>query len=100
DARNPAARLALLRQRIAQLQAALMRGARRQQTDSRARVREAGRALHALSPLRTLDRGYAILRDPRAGAVLNTTVRVRAAGSVTARLADGDIRLDVVPDPE
>jgi exodeoxyribonuclease VII large subunit len=60
----------------------------------RARVVELGRALHAVSPLATLDRGYAIL--------LTTDGRVvRSAGSVApgtplrARLADGELGLSV-----
>lgn len=83
-------RLVPLRQRLdsAELQ-------RRRQAASQ--LRELARALHAVSPMRTLDRGYAILLDPQRR-VLTDAGSVRQAGSVTARMSDGEIGLTVTPD--
>ena len=52
-----------------------------------ARVRELGRALHAVSPGRTLDRGYAIIY--RDGGIVRDTSEVSPGDTVTARLARG-----------
>ena len=54
------------------------------------RVREVARALHAVSPGRTLDRGYAILY--RGGGIVRDAGEVAPGDAVTARLARG--RLD------
>ncbi len=49
-----------------------------------------GRALHGVSPLATLDRGYAIVMDA-AGKALTDTSRVEVGDSVSARLARGEL---------
>ncbi|UXI66671.1 exodeoxyribonuclease VII large subunit [Tahibacter amnicola] len=61
----------------------------------RARLTELGRTLHAVSPLATLGRGYAILLDGADGHVLRSVGDVRAAPTVTARLHDGAVTLRV-----
>ena len=48
----------------------------------------AGRTLHAVSPLATLDRGYAIVADA-AGKVVQDAVSLAAGDRVEARLARG-----------
>ena len=58
-----------------------------------AHVRELARALHAVSPNRTLDRGYAIIwRD---GAIVRDAKAVEAGDSITARLARGRLEATV-----
>jgi exodeoxyribonuclease VII large subunit len=47
------------------------------------------RALNALSPLATLDRGYAIVRDPANGAIVRDALAVEPGTVVEARLARG-----------
>jgi exodeoxyribonuclease VII large subunit len=59
------------------------------------RLRELGRALNAVSPLATLDRGYATLRDAASGRVLSSTSKVQSGTALIARLADGEIDLRV-----
>jgi exodeoxyribonuclease VII large subunit len=71
----------------------LLRCARQRQQDRIGRLREAARALHAVSPLRTLDRGYAILRDAGDGRVLATAAQVRVSTRVVGQLADGRVML-------
>ena len=92
---DPSRHIQSLANRLETLRSALVLGERRQQTQRQALLRETARALHALSPLRTLDRGYAILRDRRDGAVLTTVAAVQRAERVTAKLADGEVRLEV-----
>ena len=54
-----------------------------------ARVREIARALHAVSPDRTLERGYAIVY--RGGDIVRDADAVEAGESITARLARGRV---------
>jgi exodeoxyribonuclease VII large subunit len=64
-----------------------------------ARVRELARALHAVSPVRTLDRGYAIVY--RNGAIVRDAEEVAAGDSITARLARGHLGATVTSaDPD
>lgn len=91
---DPGQRLQSLRQRLQHQHERLLQGQRQQQHDQRQRLQALARALHAVSPLRTLERGYAVLLD-RNGRVLASTASVAAAGLVDARLADGTISLQV-----
>jgi exodeoxyribonuclease VII large subunit len=87
DARD---RLERARSRCIELAAHGLR-ARRQQIDSM------GRALHAVGPLGTLERGYAILRDPGSGALLRDRHQFEPGQAVSARLHDGEVLLRVLP---
>ena len=58
-----------------------------------ARVRELARALHAVSPGRTLERGYAIVY--RDGGIVRDAREVAPGDSVTARLARGRLEATV-----
>ena len=48
-----------------------------------------GRTLHSVSPLATLDRGYAIVQDARTGRALLRAGDVAAGDEILARLAEG-----------
>ena len=65
-----------------------MRGHTRQRS---ARLGELAVALDALSPLRVLERGYAVARDD-AGRVLRRVAHFAAGGTFRLTVADGDIR--------
>jgi exodeoxyribonuclease VII large subunit len=56
------------------------------------RLRQLMQSLHTLSPLATLERGYAIVQRPDTGAVVTDAGKVRPGERVRARLARG--RLD------
>ncbi|GAP64732.1 exodeoxyribonuclease VII large subunit [Mizugakiibacter sediminis] len=85
--RAHAAQLQALRQR---LQTAIARGLER-----RARyLAELARTLHAISPLATLERGYAILFDAQ-GRVLRSVAAADVGDALRARLADGELHLAV-----
>lgn len=58
-------------------------------------LRALGRALNAVSPLATLDRGYATLRDPANGRLVRRVSDTSPGSSLVARLADGEIDLRV-----
>ena len=55
------------------------------------RLRIAARALHSVSPLATLERGYAIVSDNASGKVLTEAHCVEAGTNISARLSDGVI---------
>ncbi len=59
------------------------------------RVSLAARALDAVSPLRTLERGFAIVTRAADGAVLTRAEAVEAGEDIEARLADGRLRARV-----
>ncbi len=59
-----------------------------------ARLQQAGSLLHSFSPLATLGRGYAILRDSH-GAILRQPSQVSVGDPVDALLAEGRLRLRV-----
>jgi exodeoxyribonuclease VII large subunit len=64
----------------------------------RQHIAELARALHAVSPLGTLQRGYAILLERDSGRSVRSAIQARAATRFTARLHDGEIPL--IRDPE
>ncbi len=80
-------RLALLGQRLEQAPGQLLRQRQLQ-------LQGLARALASVSPLSTLGRGYAILQGPD-GSVLRRAADARPGDSVSARLAEGRLRLRV-----
>ena len=92
---HPRTQLPLLARRLAEqdqrLRRAIAYTLERQQTA----LRHAGHALHAVSPLATLERGYAILFDSE-GHVLRSSADVTHGDTVKARLADGELNLQVL----
>ena len=83
----PALRAADLASRhiYARLSAAMMQHIER----ADARLRGIMQALHALSPLATLERGYAIVQKSDSGAIITKAASVEAGERVQARLAHG-----------
>lgn len=59
------------------------------------RLALAARALHSVSPLATLDRGYAIVSDAESGEILSDAGRVDTGDTIEARLASGRLRASV-----
>ena len=92
-ARHPQHRLALLSRRLAELDPRLRRAIARTLERQRLTLGQVGRALHAVSPLATLERGYAIVFDAQDKVVRSATgvddgdaLRIRlAAGELAAR---------------
>ena len=96
-AQHPRQRFNTLRQRLAE-QDRRMRQTMLQLIQRRQlQLTQTGRTLHAVSPLATLDRGYAIVFDP-AGQVLRSASLVNEGDALRARLADGELALRVAPE--
>ena len=55
------------------------------------RLQLAMRGLHAVSPLATLDRGYAIVEDAENGKVLVSASDATVGSDIRARLASGEL---------
>ena len=91
-AQHPRRRLAslgqVLHERQRQLRACMTRYLQR----DRSALEQSARALHAVSPLATLERGYAILFDAD-GAVVRSAAAVAPGATLTARLHDGTLEL-------
>lgn len=99
---SPALRVAALRIRLESARRALAGAARNRIAEARRSFELAARTLHTVSPLATLDRGYAIVTGP-AGHVLQDAAAVAPGDSIEARLARGRVRATVVatsPDPD
>jgi exodeoxyribonuclease VII large subunit len=93
-AQHPQQRLPLLRQRLAIQSQRLRQAIVRTLERKRQALQQASRTLHAVSPLATLERGYAILFDVE-GKVLRSAQGVEPGAALRARLADGELTVRV-----
>ncbi len=93
---HPAQRLRPHRDTALTLRARLERAWRSEATRRRDRLAAIVRALEAVGPQRTLDRGYAIVTRDTDGALLRDPAQVASGDRVTARLARGALPLKVV----
>ena len=59
------------------------------------RLRLAARALDSVSPLATLDRGYAIVSDEETGRILTDAAKVKPGAGIRAQLARGTLQATV-----
>jgi exodeoxyribonuclease VII large subunit len=96
-AQHPRTRLPLLARRLAEQDQRLRRAVTHLLERQQTRLRHAGHALHAVSPLATLERGYAIVFDAN-GQVLRSAKNVAAGTPLRARLVDGELTLRVSED--
>jgi exodeoxyribonuclease VII large subunit len=83
--------VAVRRPQLANLWQRLRSTGRRTIANSRHRLELAMRGLHTVSPLATLDRGYAIVVDAASGKVLLRASDAAPGKDVRARLAQGEI---------
>jgi exodeoxyribonuclease VII large subunit len=86
--------LPLLAQRLNEQRQRLCRAIDQRREREATRLRHLGHALHAISPLATLERGYAILFDAT-GQILRSAQHVAGDTPLRARLADGELALRV-----
>ena len=89
-ARHPRARLSAWGENLDALARSLRNAAAARLRMSRLRSRELARALEAVGPLATLQRGYAILSDPATGRVIRSAAQAPAGTRLHARVADGE----------
>jgi len=92
---HPDRQLALLRQRISIARDQLQRSTGHVLQQGRGQLHELARTLHAVSPLATLDRGYAVLSDAASGRVLASCKKVRPGQKLQAQMVDGRLHLSV-----
>jgi exodeoxyribonuclease VII large subunit len=69
----------------------LVTGMKRRRELAESRLQQLMQSLHTLSPLATLERGYAIVQRPDTGAVVTDAGKVRPGERVRARLARGQL---------
>ncbi len=92
---NPAHRLAAVRERWRTALGDLRRALLRRLEQSQQRLKLADRALTSLSPLATLERGYAIVTAAD-GAVLTSSSKAAPGAAIGVRLAHGALTATVV----
>ena len=93
-AQHPRLRLMLLQRRLGELRQRLLSSIERKLERDRANLRQNGRALHAISPLATLERGYSIIFDANSK-VVRSSQGIGEGTPLRARLADGELPLSV-----
>jgi exodeoxyribonuclease VII large subunit len=94
-AANPRFQLHLAFQRFARAQAALRAAMHRVIERLSLRATLAERSLRSLSPLATLERGYAIVTQMATGSVLTESAKVTPGDSIGVRLARGSLAAKV-----
>ena len=95
QARSPHHRLRELQLRTGTCAARLQGAWRQQLVASGSRLDLAMRALHAISPLATLERGFAIITRAADGALIRSQRELSAGVAIEARLADGIVTAQV-----
>ncbi|MDH3805338.1 MAG: exodeoxyribonuclease VII large subunit [Gammaproteobacteria bacterium] len=79
------------RPRLSSLWQRLSASVRNCVADNSHRLELAARGLHTVSPLATLDRGYAIVEDVKSGKVLMSAADTSPGNDIRARLAKGEL---------
>lgn len=95
-AASPAARLARERLRLESLGQRLVQAQAELLHKRRAALAQVASALDTLSPLKTLERGYAIVQRLEDGAVLKDTRRLTPGDRLRIRLAQGSLQAGVL----
>lgn len=93
---HPARRLPDTAERLQRLRVRLGQLTRDSIERRRSQLDATARALHAVGPLATLERGYAIVLDPTRGRVLRSRRELVAGRRVQVRMADGDTLVQVL----
>jgi exodeoxyribonuclease VII large subunit len=83
-------------QRLDELEARLRLSVRARIAAGSARLESAARALQAVSPLATLERGFAVITRARDGALITDAAQLAAGEAFDARLAHGSLRATVL----
>ncbi|MGA8709605.1 MAG: exodeoxyribonuclease VII large subunit, partial [Steroidobacteraceae bacterium] len=83
-------------QRLQALQGRLALALRACLAAAAARLDSSARALQAVSPVATLDRGFAIVTRSADGALITDMAQLRVGESIDARLASGSVRATVI----
>jgi len=92
---HPGNRLRQCGQRLDELELRLRREIRHRLETQRARADTLARTLHTVSPLATLDRGYAIATRAADGAILRSSGQVAPGDAIEVKLAKGGLEAQV-----
>jgi len=63
--------------------------------ESRNRLQDLGRTLHAVSPLATMGRGFAVISSTESGTIITSASQIARGSQVSAQLADGRLYCSV-----
>ena len=88
---SPAVRVERSIGRLRNIQQRLTTAGRRSISDLKHRLQLAMRSLHSISPLATLERGYAVVLDADSGKALTDVSSVKAGSEIRARLHSGEL---------
>ena len=88
---SPAVRVERSIGRLRSIQQRLSTSGQRSITDVEHRLQLAMRSLHAVSPLATLERGYAVVLDASSGKALSDVSNVKTGSEIRARLHSGEL---------
>jgi exodeoxyribonuclease VII large subunit len=91
---HPGRSLEFRREQLIRARFALHRGMKERLRQDRLRAEGVARAMEAVSPLATLQRGFAILRDD-GGVVVRSVAQTGPGQRLIAKLVDGDVALRV-----
>ena len=91
---QPRLRINQLSQQVSQHHATLVKNMQRHLRAQQQRLAEAARLLQTVSPLNTLQRGYAIATDSHHKVITNSS-QVAPGDSINARLAEGELQCRV-----
>ncbi len=94
---SPLRRIDEARQRVDDLASALTLRMGHLLELRRAQLQGQAQRLHALSPLQTLGRGFAVVRSEPDGALISSVTQVRAGQGLTVRLSDGEFAATAGP---
>ncbi len=97
---HPGARLQQHAQRLDELEQRLLRAAQSQLRLAGSRLELLARALHGISPLATLGRGFAIVTRSIDGAVLTQAAQAPPGTAIDVRLAQGRLQANVTGSSE
>lgn len=92
---SPSIRLERNRHQLQQLSQRLQQGLQTGLQQQQFRFQQLVRSLQLVSPLATLDRGYAILAEHDSNKVVHSVQQATCGQQLTARLADGNLQLEV-----
>lgn len=93
--RHPGQRIQDQFQRIDDLDQRLQRAMQTILGNSQHQLENLSRALHAVSPLSTLTRGYAIVTREKTGEILHNATQAQRGETIIARLAEGQLACTV-----
>ena len=96
EGRSPAVQLGLTQRRLETLSARLTGAMQRRMAGGARRLERASHQMLAMSPLRVLERGYALVYGGN-GELLRDAEKAQAGQEITARLARGVLKARVLP---